>query len=243
MARGLTGPAAGRRVVTVVDVHSTGVSVGGEAPVLGGVLASEVELEMEGPLFAGLHLDARETLGATLESKVGAIAVGADGIRALDSRASLWDAALVPGVGSDVDGLVNVGLDSHVVTSAASAAPGHGAVAGRLVVKHEEVVVAPAISVEVASREVELSVEVSDVHPEDAVFLVQGVANLSEESGSPAGISITPGAVVVLFTVRVSDLDEVVASGGLLDSEHSESVTLNEASRRLGFVRARWGAS
>jgi hypothetical protein len=79
-------------------------------------------------------------------------------------------------------------------------------------------------------------VEVADVHPEDTVLGVEFVANLSEEGRSPAAIGITPGAVVVLSAVRVSDLDEVVACGGLLDTENGEGVTLNEARSRLSLV-------
>jgi len=96
----------------------------------------------------------------------------------------------------------------------------------------------PAVSVVVGHGGRELAHEVAKVHEEHTVFSVQAVAKLFQKLWGPATIGVAPGALVLLASVGVPDLEELIASRSHVGAQKSEGVALHEARSAGGLVRA-----
>ena len=94
--------------------------------------------------------------------------------------------ALVPGMRSHIDGLINGRLDLHHVSCAGRAAPTPSSSRCALIVEHQEVVIVPVCSVKAYHSGHSLPLVVLHFHKEKTVvFGLFGRSSLSSQLRSP----------------------------------------------------------
>lgn len=82
-----------------------------------------------------------------------------------------------------------------------------------VIVELEIVVLMPVCDVEVNHGHESDLLVVDDVHPEEAVLLVDSMtADLFEQGGGPVGVSVAPGSRELFRAPGVAHLEESVAS-------------------------------
>ena len=126
--------------------------------------------------------------------------------------AALGIASLVPSVGGNPDVLHDFRGDLELVADAFLATVWQLSIGPCLVIKPEEVVVAPPVSVLV---DVRVSHHLHEVREGDVPNAIVGVfsADLFPESRSPSLVFVRPRALVLLNAPRVPDLDELDTGG------------------------------
>lgn len=216
------------------DAEVAGVAVGHNGPVLGRVVAAEVNLEAHDLLLASRHGEGWDVRGAEVglvDCRVSVLleAAWSERVRKLH-LAVVAVAALGPRVHAQVNRLVNVGLEGQLVTFAARAAITPLAVVRRLIVEHDEVRCVPVGHVVVDEDVVALALEDFDGHEEDAIVLVSEATNFILKRVCPFGRFVVPVALVLRFAPRVSHLEESVTGGQLLGAEDGVGVVVGEAS-------------
>ena len=169
---------------------------------------------------------------------------GFDTVLLLNSLTDVSNAALVPSVGRNVNGLVNIRCQIKLVTGARATTPvpSAGAASGG-VVKHKEVSLMPIRHIVVDVGLLDLVVVVGNGHPDDTIIGVRGVANLILQGLSPVSTSVAISAVEAICAMRVSHLDEFLAVVESVNTEHNVSVTHNKIITVSSAIAGAWGSS